>query len=120
MHGSTKIHEMLPLTPRVFLILWALADKPQHAYGLLAEVERRGSGQVTIKPGSLYEAIYSLEERGFVAEAVAETPSSDRRRGRTFGLTELGRAVLVAEAERLRVLVDELASTDLLSSQEPH
>ena len=85
MPDSAAIHEMLPLTPRVFLILWALAEKPQHAYALLAEVERRGGGQVTIKPGSLYEAIYALEERGFVAAAKAETPPGDRRRGRTFG-----------------------------------
>ncbi len=118
MHDAKTVDDALPLTARVFLILWALADKPQHAYGLLAEVERRGSGRVTIKPGSLYEAIYTLEERGLVATSEEHAPPTDRRRGRTFALTELGRAVLTAEAERLGQLVEELRTTDLLSSQE--
>ena len=43
MHDAKTVDDALPLTARVFLILWALADKPQHAYGLLAEVERRAA-----------------------------------------------------------------------------
>ncbi len=64
---QADIEDLLPLTQRVFLILWALSENEHHGYRLLSEVEELSRGRVTIKPGSLYEAIQTLEGRGLIA-----------------------------------------------------
>lgn len=94
----------LPLTPRVFHILLALVEGAEHGYGIMKEVEARSRGRVRIGPGTLYEAIHGLRDKGLLAETVSP-PGADTRR-RYYELTELGREVLAAETERLSDLVD--------------
>ena len=108
--------DTLPLTPRVFLILWALQHGPRHGYGLLGAIEERGRGQVTIGPASLYEAIQSLRKRRWIA--ATEAPAGADRRRRYFRLTDEGRGVLEAEAQRLADLVDDLRAEGLLQHGE--
>lgn len=104
----------LPLTPRVFLILCALEEGPQHGYRLLSEVERLGRGKVSIGPASLYEAIQTLSRRGWIEPA--PLPASADQRRRYFRLTDAGHAMLRAEANRLAYLVDDLRAAGLVSS----
>ena len=106
----------LPLTPRVFLILWALdRDGPMHGYRLLSAVEELGRGQVSIGPASLYESIQTLRRRGWIepARPPADAESSDRRR-RYFDLTAVGLGILRSEAERLSTLVSDLRAAGLV------
>jgi DNA-binding PadR family transcriptional regulator len=114
-----EIEGLLPLTPRVFLILWALSERDQHGYRLLTEVEELSRGRVTIKPGSLYEAIQTLESRGLIGAVQAgdEATSASRQR-RTYRLTNFGRQVLDAEANRLSELVDDLRASKLVGQPE--
>jgi DNA-binding PadR family transcriptional regulator len=109
----TTIEDLLPLTQRVFLILWALSEQEAHGYRLLTEVERLGRGRVSIKPGSLYEAIGALADRGLIA-AVDDGGDAGGRRRKVFRLTGLGREVLDAEARRLAVLVDDLRASEIV------
>lgn len=101
---SDRVDEHLPLTPRVFHILLSLLDGPNHGYAVMQEVEARSDGKVTIGPGTLYEAIHGLRDKGLIRETDAPEPDADSRR-RTYELTEAGAAVLKAETERLSDLV---------------
>lgn len=113
------IQDLLPLTPRVFLILWALSERDQHGYRLLTEVEELSRGRVTIKPGSLYEAIHTLEGRGLIAATGDDDgDNAAPRRRRTYQLTDFGRRVLDAEAQRLADLVEDLRASKLVRQPE--
>jgi len=111
MPSSENPDDFLPLTPRVFLILWALSEEECHGYGLLRRVEELGRGRVSIKPGSLYEAIASLARRGLIEPT--KEPGGDSRR-HTYRITSFGRNVVVAEATRLDELVEDLHTARLL------
>ncbi len=96
----------LPLNPRVFAILLALLEGPAHGYRLKQAVEEQSNGVVTLDPGSLYRSIAKLADDGIIDSApppISEAGSDARRR--YYRLTELGRAVVAAEATRLRGLL---------------
>ncbi|MDH3270003.1 MAG: PadR family transcriptional regulator [Gemmatimonadota bacterium] len=86
-----------PLTPPVFHVLLALSDGPMHGYAIMQRAEEV-SGQ-TMGPGTIYGSLRRLAEAGWVAESGIE--DDDARRGRSFLLTELGRAALADEARRI-------------------
>ena len=102
-----KVTSYLPLRPVEFQILLALADGDLHGYAIRQEAARRTGGEVLLEAGTLYRALRRLLETGLVAERRHDgAPEADERR-RTYRLTELGRKVAVAEAERMASLVDE-------------
>lgn len=107
-----------PLTPRVLLILWGLAERPQHGYRLLQLAESLGRGQVSIGPASLYESIHSLEARGLIepADPPDDEEDVDSRR-RYFRLTTIGRDALESEARRVATLADDLRADGILSGR---
>ncbi|HQZ39247.1 MAG TPA: PadR family transcriptional regulator [Vicinamibacterales bacterium] len=91
----------LPLTPVSFEILIALADGEQHGYRIMQDVNARTDGRVVLHAGTLYRALARLLEQDLIEE-LGERPTgeSDERR-RYYRLSPRGRAVAVAEAERL-------------------
>lgn len=95
----------LPLTPLTMALLLALAEDDLHGYALMQAVERQTDGALTPGTGSLYAALERLEADGLIGEVPpAELPDEDRRR-RTYRITDEGRALARAEAERMvRVL----------------
>ena len=107
--------KLIPLTPRVFHILLALVDEEQHGYRIMKEVETRSDGKVRIGPGTLYEAIQRLVKNALIEES-SERPDAemDDQRRRYYRLTELGRRVLRAEADRLESLVDYVRTKNLI------
>jgi len=92
----------LPLTPAMFHILLALADGEKHGYAILKEVARRTGDKVRLSVGTLYGNLARLESQGLIAESSRrpEIVLDDERR-RYYLLTPLGRAVAVAETERM-------------------
>jgi DNA-binding PadR family transcriptional regulator len=92
----------LPLTPAVFHILLALAGGERHGYSVMQEVESRTGGLVPMGPGTLYGSIKRMVAAGLIESAGERAEDAGRR---YYALTKLGRAVLRAEAERLRDLV---------------
>jgi len=97
---------LLPLTPRVFHILLALAEGPEHGYRIMKEVEERSRHRVRIGPGTRYEAIHRLEDGGLIEECDERPdPELDDQRRRYYRLTGFGREVLRAETERLAEVV---------------
>src|SRR5919199_401549 len=96
----------LPLTPAVFHILLALAGGERHGYGIMREVEALTGGRMRLGSGTLYRSIQRLLAEGLIAEA-EERPDpalSDERR-RYYRLTDWGRRLAAAEAQRLADLV---------------
>jgi DNA-binding PadR family transcriptional regulator len=107
--------EMLPLTPAVFHILLALADGERHGYGIMQEVAQRTEGAVQLGPGTLYGSIKRLSNAGLIEESDERPdPALDDQRRRYYRLTDFGRQVAVAEAERLSGLVRQARGKRLL------
>ncbi len=105
----------LPLNPRVFTILLALADGSAHGYQIKKAVEERSGGAIRLDAGSLYRTIAKLLDEGLIAEfGERPDPAMDDTRRRYYQLTEQGRAVVAAEARRLAHLVEFARSRNLI------
>jgi DNA-binding PadR family transcriptional regulator len=83
-----------------FLILTALADAPQHGYGIIQDVGRISGGRVTLRAGTLYGALDRLDGDGLIT--VDREEVTDGRLRRYYRLTEDGSARLAEEATRLQ------------------
>jgi DNA-binding PadR family transcriptional regulator len=97
------VHHLLPLTPAVFYILFALAEGEKHGYAIMKEVESVSGGQFTMGPGTLYTTLQRLLELGLIEET--STPSDSERRRRGYRLSRMGRKALEAELGRMESLV---------------
>jgi DNA-binding PadR family transcriptional regulator len=107
---------LLPLTPAVFHIMLALAERECHGYGIMLEVERFTQGQLRLGPGTLYRSIQRMVVDGLIEERKdALGPEDDDERRRYYRLTKFGLEVARAEAERLATLVKAARQRDLLS-----
>jgi DNA-binding PadR family transcriptional regulator len=108
--------DLLPLQPRDYLILFALADAALHGHGILKVVEEHSGGGVC-DPANLYRSLRKLDRDGLVAEAEDPNPDRDGRRRRFYRLTGLGRRVLQAESDRLARLADAARDRELVSDR---
>ena len=104
--STTKIQALLPLAPRDYLILFAMAGGALHGHGILKAIES-GTGGVPVDPANLYRSLRKMERDGLIVESRSsrESDAAGPPR-RSYRLTKLGRAVLVAEADRLTQLAD--------------
>jgi DNA-binding PadR family transcriptional regulator len=98
--------QFLPLSPAVLHILLALAGEDRHGYGIMREVQRQSDGQYRLGPGTLYDNLQRLLDKGLVAESSKAGADDDPRR-RYYRLTNLGRQVLAAEISRLEEMFRE-------------
>lgn len=103
---DAEIREFLPLSPASLHILLALASEDRHGYGIMQEVARQSEGQYRLGPGTLYDNLEKLLDRGLVAESARRSAREDKR-GRYYRLTAFGRRVLTADLERLKSVVKE-------------
>ena len=87
-----------PLTEAVYYILLSLTE-PLHGYGILQKAEQLSSGRVRLAAGTLYGALNTLLEKGWIAAGPQEG------RQKRYQLTPLGREALLGELDRLRELV---------------
>lgn len=85
------------------LILKALAGGPMHGYGVGQRIELLAEEMLKVEEGSLYPALYRLEERGWVSSEWGK--SDNNRRARFYALTAAGRRQLGVEEENWRRLV---------------
>ncbi len=93
------VMRLIPLTPAVFFILFALADGDKHGYAIMQETTRLSEGGFRMGPGTLYTTIQRLLEFALIEE-VADAAESDSRR-RYYRLTRQGRALLELEIKRM-------------------
>jgi DNA-binding PadR family transcriptional regulator len=108
----------IPLRPADFLVLLVLAAGDRHGYGIMQDVELHSEGRLLLEAGSLYRTIRRLDQDGMLTES-ARRPAADRddERRRYYRLTAYGRAVVAAEADRLRSLVRLAEAAHLLAPE---
>ena len=102
----------LPLAPAAFLILFALTDGAKHGYAIMQETRKISDDGFRMGPATLYTTIQRLLDSGWIKE-VSGPENSDSRR-RYYRLTESGRALAIAEAERMERLVATAREKHLL------
>jgi DNA-binding PadR family transcriptional regulator len=107
--------DFLPLTPAVLHILLALSDEERHGYGIMREVEERTGGRTRMGPGTLYGSVKRMLADGLIEESDERPdPAMDDQRRRYYRITDFGRRVAGAEAERLSGLVETARARKLL------
>ena len=85
------------------LVLKALSLGPMHGYGIGQRIQQLAEDMLTIEEGTLYPALYRIEERGWIQ---SEWGTSDNnRRARFYKLTRAGRKQLALEETRWEHLV---------------
>jgi PadR family transcriptional regulator PadR len=111
----SDVQAFLPIAPREYLVLFALAEGPAHGYAILKAIES-GSGSVPVDPANLYRSLRKLTRDRLVVEAAPVERDTAVVPRRLYRLTPLGRRVLGAEAKRLTGLVDAARARRLVSS----
>lgn len=107
----TDIESLLPLNPRAFYVLLALAEEERHGYAVAKAVEQITGGTVRLTPGTLYPLIRQLLVDGWIVELGEDANDPRRRR---YRLSAVGKRVAQAEARRLDALVRTARSLKLL------
>lgn len=101
------VRDLQPVRPAMFHILLALSEGERHGYAVKKEVEERTSGVVRLGPGTLYESIQRMLEKGLIEESRRRpSPENDQAQRRYYRLTTFGKDVLRAEVRRLAEVVD--------------
>jgi PadR family transcriptional regulator PadR len=85
------------------LILKALSAGAMHGYGVGQRIAQLAEEMLRVEEGSLYPALYRLEERGWIKSDWGK--SENNRRARFYTLTAAGRRQLGVEQENWRLLV---------------
>ena len=80
------------------LALRALTMSPMHGFEIVEWLENAADGSLQIEDSAVYQALYRLEERGFLKASWGVTENN--RRARYYGATSAGRAHLRAETRR--------------------
>jgi PadR family transcriptional regulator, regulatory protein PadR len=79
------------------LILKAVQHEPMHGFGISVRIRQMSDEVLQVEQGSLYPALYRLEEKGWIK---AEWGVSDNnRKARFYSLTASGRKQLNTETE---------------------
>lgn len=89
------------LTEAVYYILLSLV-KPMHGYGIMQNVEQLSNGRVKLAAGTLYGAINTLLEKGWIVSL----PGKKDSRKKEYQITEQGKQTLEIELIRLRELIE--------------
>jgi len=90
--NSDQLHGTLDM-----LVLKVLAGGPQHGYGITLRLQQLSSEVLQVEEGSLYPALYRMEQRGWITSEWAVT--ENKRRARFYRLTRPGRRQLEAETQ---------------------
>jgi len=89
------------------LILRTLTLEPQHGWGIGRRIQQLTRGTFDVRPGSMFPALKSLEEKGWIQ---AEWGSSDNgRRAKFYALTASGRRQLKDEVQNWRRVAAAIA-----------
>ena len=89
------------LTEAVYYILLSLQE-PLHGYGIIQNVDKLSGGRVRLAAGTLYDALNTLLDKGWIRALENEADS----RKKEYRITEAGLDVLKAEVRRLRELLE--------------
>lgn len=89
------------LTEAVYYILLSLMT-PMHGYGIMQNAEALSHGRVKLAAGTLYGAISTMLEKGWITAL----PGEKNSRKKEYVITDAGQNVLRMEIARLEELVE--------------
>lgn len=78
------------------LILQVLCEGPRHGYAVTQRIEELTDEVLRVEEGSMYPALYRMEQRGWVGSTWKK--SDKGRRARVYRITDEGRSRLPEEA----------------------
>jgi PadR family transcriptional regulator, regulatory protein PadR len=78
------------------LILKILSREEMHGYGIAQRIHAAVDDLLKVEDGSLYPALYRMEERGWIASEWGV--SENNRRAKFYKLTKTGRRQLAAQS----------------------
>ena len=79
------------------LILRCLVSGEMHGWGIAQRLQQISRDVLQVNQGSLYPALYRLEQQGAIASTWGD--SENNRRAKFYALTKAGRKQLVDETE---------------------
>jgi transcriptional regulator len=82
------------------LILRTLAQSPLHGWGISRHIRETSRDVLQVQQGSLYPALYRLEDKGLITAEWGISPEG--RRARFYRLSAQGRRQLAQETEAWR------------------
>lgn len=91
------------------LVLKALSLGPMHGYGIGQRIEQLASDLLQIEEGTLYPALYRIENKGWIESEWGV--SENHRRARFYRLTRAGRKQLAVEESewaRLSIIINKV------------
>ena len=91
----TKRKPDLPQGTLDMLVLKALSLGPMHGFGVGQRIRQLAEDMLTVEEGTLYPALYRIEERGWIKSEWGA--SENNRRARFYKLTRAGRKQLQVE-----------------------
>jgi len=89
------------------LILKAVSLGPLHGYGVLLRIQQISKDRLEIQQGSLYPALYRLEDQGWIASEWGE--SENKRKAKYYRLTAQGKKRLQSEEEKWNRMAEIIA-----------
>lgn len=95
------MNEYAALTESTYYILLSLYE-PRHGYGIMQQTERLSGGRLRLAAGTLYGALNSMCEKGWIIPV----SGGEESRKKEYKLTDKGLAVLQNELRRLKELVE--------------
>ena len=90
------------------LILRALGTGELHGLGISRRIEQITQGAFLVKPGSLFPALYRMEEAGWLSSNWGE--SENNRRATFYRLTRNGKSQLEVETEQWNTIALAMAN----------
>lgn len=94
------------------LILKSLESEPMHGFGISVRIRQMSKEVLQVEQGSLYPALYRLENRGWIASSWGV--SDNNRKAKFYKLTVAGRKQLGVETanwERLSEAINLVLGT---------
>ena len=79
------------------IVLQLLRAEPTNGYDLSLRIQATSSQVLNVNAGSLYPALYRLEERGLISAEWEETPNG--RKAKVYSVTASGRKHLSEQRE---------------------
>jgi transcriptional regulator len=89
------------------LILKVTALQPIHGYGIVQRIQQMSKEALQIRQGSLYPALYRLENRGWLKAEWKTTEGG--REAKFYSLTKAGRQQLAAERDSWKRLCEAIS-----------
>ncbi len=105
------IKSYLPMTETAFYILLSLSE-PRHGYGIAKFVSELTQERIKLGSGTIYGTLTKMQKSALIGVY----DDSDKKI--VYEITDLGKRVLMAEIERIRLVYNDAASQEGLFNRE--